>query len=125
MNPSMYQLLTLEGAAAYYDEVMRLSEIYRRVLPSPQHLVRYESLVEDFEATARAACVFLGLEWDEGLRDFAAKARTRGISTPSAAQVSRGLNREGQGTWRRYQAHMAGVAPLLRAWVEAFGYEPD
>ena len=29
MNPSMYQLLTLDGAAAYYDAVMRLSELYR------------------------------------------------------------------------------------------------
>ena len=35
MNPSMYQLLTLEGAAAYYDAVMRLSELYRDLLPFP------------------------------------------------------------------------------------------
>ena len=125
MNPSMYQLLTLEGAAAYYDVVMRLSEIYRGLLPLPQHLVRYENLVEDFDATAGAACAFLGLPWDEGMRDFAAKARTRGISTPSAAQVVRGLNREGQGTWRRYQEQMAPVLPVLRPWVDAFGYPPD
>jgi Flp pilus assembly protein TadD len=125
MNPAMYQLLTLQGAAAYYDEVMRLSEIYRGLLPLSWRLIRYESLVEDFDATAAAACAFLGLGWDEGLRDFAAKARTRGISTPSAAQVARGLNREGQGTWRRYRAQMAPVLPVLRPWVEAFGYEPD
>jgi Flp pilus assembly protein TadD len=123
MNPSMYQLLTLEGAGAYYDEVMRLSGIYRRLLPLPQHLVRYESLVDDFDATAKAACEFLGLEWDEGLRDFAAKARTRGISTPSAAQVAKGLNREGQGAWRRYRQQMAPVLPVLAPWVEAFGYD--
>jgi tetratricopeptide (TPR) repeat protein len=125
MNRSMFQLLTLEGAAAYYDAVMRLSGIYRELLPLPQHLVRYESLVDDFEGSGRAACDFLGLEWDEGLRDFAAKARTRGISTPSAAQVARGLNREGQGAWRRYQAQMAPVLPVLRPWIEAFGYAPD
>ena len=29
MNPAMYQLLTLEGAAAFYDAVMRLSELGR------------------------------------------------------------------------------------------------
>jgi tetratricopeptide (TPR) repeat protein len=125
MNPAMYQLLTLEGAASFYDEVMRLSELYRALLPLPQHLIRYESLVEDFDSTARAACAFLELEWNEGLRDFAAKARTRGISTPSAAQVARGLNREGQGSWRRYHEQMAPVLPVLRPWVEAFGYEPD
>ena len=83
MNASMYQLLTLEGAAAYYDAVMRLSELYRDRLPLPQHLVRYESLVEAFEATARAACDFLGLEWDPGLFDFATRPSTRSITTPA------------------------------------------
>ena len=125
MNPSMYQLLTLDGAAAYYDAVMRLSEIYRDLLTVPQHLVRYESLVEDFEGTARAACDFLGLEWDQAMLDFAAKARSRGISTPSAAQVARGLNREGQGAWRRYAEQMAPVLPLLEPWVERFDYASE
>ncbi|MFL6846960.1 MAG: sulfotransferase [Sphingomicrobium sp.] len=125
MNLAMYQLLTLEGAAAFYDAVMRLSELYRERLPLPQHIVRYESLVEDFEGTARATCDFLGLEWDSSLRDFAAKARTRGISTPSAAQVARGLNREGQGAWRRYREQMAPVLPLVEPWVERFGYATE
>lgn len=122
MNPAMYQLLTLEGAATYYDAVMRLSELYRGILPLPQHLVRYESLVDDFEGTARSVCDFLGLAWDENLFDFAAKARTRGIWTPSAAQVVRGLNREGEGAWRRYREEMAPVLPMLQPWVERFGY---
>ena len=123
MNASMYQLLTLQGAAAYYDAVMRLSELYRELLPLPLHEVRYESLVEDFEGTARAACDFLGLDWDAQMADFAARAPMRGISTPSAAQVARGLNREGQGSWRRYREQMAPVLPLLEPWVQRFGYE--
>jgi tetratricopeptide (TPR) repeat protein len=122
MNPAMYQLLTIEGAASFYDAVMRLSELYRGLLPVPRHIVRYESLVEDFEGTARAACAFLGLEWDDGMADFAEKARNRGISTPSAAQVARGLNREGQGAWRRYAEQMVPVLPMLEPWVERFGY---
>jgi tetratricopeptide (TPR) repeat protein len=123
MNAAMYELLTLEGAAAYYDAVMRLSETYQDLLSLPRQLVRYESLVEDFEGTARAVCDFLGLEWHRGLLDFAANARSRGIATPSAAQVVRGLNREGQGVWRRYREQMAPVLPLLVPWVRRFGYE--
>jgi tetratricopeptide (TPR) repeat protein len=125
MNAAMYQLLTLEGAAAYYDAVMRASELYRDLLPLPLHEVRYESLVQDFEGTARAACDFFGLEWDEAMLGFAEKARRRGISTPSAAQVARGLNPEGRGAWRRYAAQMAPVLPLLDPWVERFGYERE
>jgi len=125
MNPAMYQLLTLDGAAAYYDAVMRLSEVYRDLLTLPRHEVHYESLVEDFEGTTRAVCDFLGVRWTDDMRDFAAKARSRGISTPSAAQVARGLNREGQGAWRRYREQMAPVLPLLQPWVGPFGYEPS
>ena len=125
MNASMYELLTLEGAAAYYDAVMRLSELYRGILPLPQQVVRYESLVDNFEGTARAAFEFLGLEWDPSVADFAEKARTRGINTPSAAQVVRGLNREGQGTWRRYRDQMAPILPLLEPWAERFGYASE
>jgi hypothetical protein len=119
----MYQLLSVGGAAAYYDAVMTLSELYREMLPLPQHFVRYENIVGDFEGTTRGACDFLGLEWNESMTDFAAKARTRAISTPSAAQVASGLNREGQGVWRRYEEQMAPVLPVLEPWVRRFGYE--
>lgn len=125
MNGAMYQLLTVQGAAAYYDGVMHLSQLYRDKLPLPQHVVRYESLVDDFEGTSRGVCDFIGVKWDESLIDFAEKARRRGIATPSGAQVVRGLNREGQGVWRRYREQMAPVLPLLQPWVERFGYEPD
>jgi len=125
MNSAMFELLTLRGAAVYYDAVMRLSGLYRALLPLPEHIVRYEDLLEDFEGTARVACDFLGLEWDQALFDFAAKARTRGIGTPSAAQVVRGLNRDGQGVWRRYREQMAPVLPILEPWVERFGYTSE
>ena len=123
MNPAMYQLLTLEGAAAYYDGVMQLSAQYRNLLPLPQHIVRYESVVEDFESTTRSACAFLGLDWHPDMADFAAKARSRAIATPSAAQVARGLNREGQGAWRSYAEQMLPVLPILDGWVREFGYD--
>jgi tetratricopeptide (TPR) repeat protein len=125
MNPAMYELLTLEGAATFYDAVMRLSELYRERLPVPQLEIRYESLVDDFEGTARAACDFLGFEWDAQMKDFAARAGTRGISTPSAAQVARGLNREGRGVWKRYREQMAPIIPILKPWVERFGYDGE
>ena len=47
MNPAMYELLTLPGAAAFYDAVMRFAD---RVLPElglDWHEVRYETLVAD------------------------------------------------------------------------------
>ena len=122
MNPAMHQFLTLEGTAAYYDAVMRLADIYGRLLAVPTLTYRYEDLVDDFEGQVRRICAFAGLSWDEAMRDFAATAERNPIRTPSARQVRRGLYSEGAGQWRPFAAHLAPVAPLLEPWIRAFGY---
>ena len=125
MNAAMAQFLSLKSAAAYYDAVMRLGELYRSLLPTPQHVVRHEDLLRDFEGTTRSVCDFLDLEWSPAMADFAGTARSRGISTPSAPQLARGLNPEGKGAWLRYRDQMAPVLPVLEPWVQRFGYEPS
>ena len=121
-NLMTYTFTTLEGTARFYDAVMTLSDLYRRVLPLPVHEVRYERLVADFEGETRQVCTFLGIEWDEAMREFAAAAAARTIATPSAAQVRRGLYQEGQGQWRPYAEQMAPVMPILEPWIGPKGY---
>ncbi len=125
MTSNTYELSRLDGAAAFYAATMELSEIYRRFLSLPRLDLRQEDMVADFEGEMRRACDFLGLSWQEGLRDFAALSRGRDVKTPSAAQVARGLNRDGIGQWRRYREQMTQVLPLLAPWVARFGYEEN
>jgi Tfp pilus assembly protein PilF len=122
-NPATYQFLTLEGASSYYDGVMAVSQLYAERLKLPLHTYRYEDLVADFEGQVRAICDFIGIAWDDAMLDFADKAQTRVIRTPSARQVRRGLYREGSDQWRPYAQQLAPVMPLLQPWIEAFGYE--
>ncbi len=125
MSAPNFEFLTLEGTARLYDGTMRLADLYRAKLPLDLWQVRHEDLVADFDGQVAAACDFLGLAWQDSMRDFAAHARTRAIATPSSVQVMRGLNREGIGHWRRYRDQMEPVLPLLRPWVERFGYPQD
>jgi tetratricopeptide (TPR) repeat protein len=120
INPSMFEFLTLEGAARFYAQVMRLSDIYRDrfALPVLEH--RYEHLVRDFEGRARAVCDFIGVDWIPEMRRFAEDGQRRSIATPSATQVSRGLY-DGGGQWRRYAEQLAPVTPILQPWIERFG----
>lgn len=122
ITQQMFELLTLESAAVYYDAVMTLVQTYRRVLDLEVRDLRYEDLLADFDGTLAALCAFLGVEYDAAMRDFAAKARERDVTTPSASQVVRELNAGGAGQWRPYAAQMAPVMPLLAPWVERFGY---
>ena len=122
---AMYEMTTLEGAARYYDGVMTLSDIYREKLALPVFDLRYESVIADFEGELRRVCDFIGVEWDEKMRNFTARAEKRPINTPSAAQVSRGLYSQGVAQWRKYEKHLEPVLPILQPWVRRFGYPED
>lgn len=124
-NATTDQLLTLEGAARFYDAVMRLAELYRSKLPVKLHLIRLEDVIADFDGQMRALCAVTGLAWTDSMRDFAERAKSRGIATPSGAQVARGLNADGVGVWRRYRRFLAPVSDILAPWVERFGYDPE
>jgi hypothetical protein len=125
MSAPNFQFLTLDGAASLYDATMHLAEIYRAKLPLELLQLRHEDLVASFEERVRETCDFLGLTWQDSMHDFATRARSQSITTPSSVQVMQGLNREGIGHWRRYRDQMAPVLPILQPWVERFGYPAD
>ncbi|HEY2843493.1 MAG TPA: sulfotransferase, partial [Bryobacteraceae bacterium] len=122
MTQQMYELLTLEGAATYYDAVMTLCELYRGLLSLRIMDLRYESLVEDFDGVSGSLCEFLDVPYRSAMREFATMAQSRDIDTPSASQIVKGLYARGIGQWRPYRQQLAPVLPRLAPWVERFGY---
>ncbi|WP_293379027.1 sulfotransferase [Phenylobacterium sp.] len=122
MSGSAYQLLTVPGAAGYYDAAMQIADRMAPAMGAQTHVVRHEDLIADFDRVARAACDAVGIGWTEAMRDFAERVKDRGIATPSAAQLVGGLSAEGVGQWRRYRAQLAPALPRLAPWVERFGY---
>ncbi|MHB1871007.1 MAG: sulfotransferase family protein [Steroidobacteraceae bacterium] len=123
MSAPVYEMLTLEGAARYYDAVMRVLMECTRLLPLQMCLVRHEDVVTGFAREMRRVCDFLGLEWDPAMGDFALRTREREALTPSTAQLARGLNTEGLGHWRRYREQLGPALPLLAPWVAQFYYD--
>ncbi len=123
-NGSTFEYLTLGGAAQAYDLTMALAERCRAVLQLDEHHLVYERLVEDFEGEMRTVCAFLGIEFTPAMADFTGRARKGSVAAITSAQVSRSLYREGMGQWRRYQAELAPIEPILAPWVARFGYDP-
>jgi len=122
MSQHMYELLTLDGTARFYDAVMGLGEVYRHKLGLDICDLKYESLVADFDGETARVCAFLGIDLRAEMRDFAARARSRNVNTPSARQVARGLYADGRGQWRAYETQLRPVLPVLAAWAARFGY---
>jgi tetratricopeptide (TPR) repeat protein len=123
VNTYVYEFLSLTGGTHFYDETMKLVGSFRSALPLAWHDIRNEDLIADFDGEVRRLCAFLGLAYEDSMRDFARASQVRRIATPSAMQVIRGIKGDGVGHWRNYEAELAPVLPVLASWVERFGYE--
>jgi tetratricopeptide (TPR) repeat protein len=122
MNAGMYEFTRLDSTAAYYGAVMRLMNVYAEKLALQTFEARHESLVGDFAGEAARLCAFLGLAYRDEMANFAERARTQNIDTPSSAQVARGLSEAGVAQWRRYARELEPVLPVLAPFVAQFGY---
>lgn len=109
----------LAEIAAYYVRFDRLMAGWRRMLPGRVLEMSYEALVADQEGETRRLLAHCGLDWSERCLAFHTNAAP--VSTPSAAQVRRPLNREGIARWR---AHAAALEPA-RQLIAAAGIAVD
>ena len=124
MSAPLYEFLTLEGCAAYYDAVMRVYLECARLLPLGVTLVRHEDVVGGFEREMHRICELLDIDWTPGMGELARRTGAREVLTPSTAQLARGLNSKGVGHWQRYREPLQPVLPALAPWVDHFRYEP-
>lgn len=120
---AMVQTETLLGAAQMYAQVMGIW-LLAREWPSLRAIeIRYEDVVENLEVQSRRAVAHLGLPWDGGVLAWREGISGRHISTPSRQDVAKPIFTRARGRWRRYEAQLAQVQPILAPFVRAFGYD--
>jgi hypothetical protein len=122
-NTAMENFRTIEGTARLYDFAM--TEWFKRhTMDDPNvHYVRYDELVTNFEPVTLGVLYFLGAEWDDAVREFAAAAEKRSVKTPSYQKVRQGLSIGVQTQWRNYDfVFQSPAAEPLHKWAEFFGY---
>ena len=124
LNSAMTSFLRLDTAAELYDLSLRNWENARALLPLNVRSVVYEQLVEDPPAVLRPLVEWLGLTWVGDMLDHTRTAEERGvISTASYAQVTEPIYSRSVGRWRNYRKHLEPIFPVLRPWIEKFGYD--
>ena len=96
----------------YYKAYADVIAHWRRVLPAETMLeIRYESLVENFEAEARRLIAFCGLDWEDAcLRFYQTK---RAVRTASAVQVRQPLYKDAVGRWKPYAEWLGPLREAL------------
>lgn len=85
--------------------------------------IRYETLVDNFDAEVRSLSEFLGLEWNDAMLTPAQHAQAKGfISTPSYSQVIRPVNKTSVARWRHYERHLQPIAAIVQPYLERWHY---
>jgi tetratricopeptide (TPR) repeat protein len=84
---------------------------------------RYETVIDAFEDEVARLGRYLEIADATPMAGFAEHARhKRFISTPSYAEVVRPVNRAAVGRWLAYREQFEPVLPILRPWLDRFGY---
>jgi len=124
LNAGMANFVRLDTAAELYDLSFSYFERFQQLLPLPTHTVMYENVVADRHSELRRLFDFLGLDWHAAVLDHQSTALGRGrIKTASYAQVTEPIYKRSAGRWQNYRKHLEPIFPVLRPWVEKFGYE--
>ena len=124
LNDGMSSFLRLDTTAELYDIAFSYFERSMQLLPMTAHTVVYEKVVADRERELKSLFEFLGLSWNDDLMDHQKTALNRGrIKTASYAQVAEPVYSRSAGRWLHYRSHLEPVLPVLKPWIEKFGYE--
>jgi tetratricopeptide (TPR) repeat protein len=98
--------------ARYYRAYVQMMSVWRKILPPGSILeVEYETLVADFENTARRIVAHCSLPWDERILEFHRVKRP--VRTESRVQVRRPLYTSSVGRSRRFARHLPGLVDAL------------
>ena len=122
-NPAMENFRSIESSIRLYDIAMTEWFEYHTMDDPMVHYVRYDELVTNFEPVTRRALEFLGVPWDDAVRDFSKSAENRAAKTPSYQKVRQGLSIGVQTQWENYRfAFQSAAAKPLAKWAQFFGY---
>lgn len=113
----------LTTLAAAYSRVFEFWYSQCPVLAPCSYELRYEELATNFAAEVHRLSDFLQLPWHASMLAPGEHARAKGfINTPSYAQVLEPVSSRSVGKWKHYESHFGAALPMLRPWIERWGY---
>jgi Flp pilus assembly protein TadD len=123
LNPAMANMVELKRIVDFYDTAMSVLKLSKERYSLDIHRIRYEDLVLDFEENVTNLLAFLGLEWEEELRNYQKTALAREkINTPSHSQVIKPIYKTASYRWKNYEKYLNPFKRQLEPWLRDYGY---
>ncbi|MGI1663140.1 sulfotransferase [Palleronia sp. KMU-117] len=125
LNRSMKKFLSWPTTVAFYAKVMGFWLDVRDRIDLPQIEVRYEDTVTDLPGQARRILDHLGVPWEDAVLAYYERTRKTFVNTPSYQAVRENVHTRATERWRNYPKAMEAALPVLRPYLDAFGYPLD
>ena len=121
-NEAMANLINLESSSIMYDQVMNAWDIYKNNLPLNFITSKYEHLIEEFDNHTFQILEFLGVGWDDNVKNYRQTALESKINTPSSSQVVQPLYKSSIEKWKNYEKYFDDCHQYLEKWISYFHY---
>ena len=123
LNDAMSNFLNLEDATILYKKTMELWNQYISVLKVNYISIKYEDLIQNFEANIKIVIKFLNLNWNKSLLNYRETAIKREkISTPSYYQVIQPIYKHANQRWKRYRKYLTSCELNLSELIKKYKY---
>jgi Flp pilus assembly protein TadD len=120
LNRISVHAIDLAATCEFCAHSFRLWRHWREVLPGPKLETHYEQLVADPPREMRRVLEFLGLDWDERVLRFHERSFSKGVRTPTYADVAQPIYTRSIGRWKNYarhlEPHLELLEPVLREY---------
>ena len=122
INEAMANYENLETAAYFYNEVFSLFKVYTNALQIDYHKIKYENVVNNFDAEIKQLLFFLNIKFEDNLNKFFITAQKRDkIKTPSYNQVTKPIYKNALNRYKNFN-EINKITPLINNWIKEFGY---
>ena len=114
--------LTWEDTVDQYLRDIRIWQQSKDLLSHCAVEVRYEDLVHDLKSGVREVLSLLNLDWDDSMRNYLIRTKSKIVNSPSRADVNQPIHHRSIGRWKNYrqwlEPHLEPLFPVL----DFFGY---
>ena len=102
---------------------MELWNQYTSILKVNYISIKYENLIQNFEASIKIIIKFLNLNWNKSLLNYRETAIKREkISTPSYYQVIQPIYKHANQRWKRYRKYLTSCELNLSELIKKYKY---
>ncbi len=123
LNNAMANLVDLERTFDFFQVAMSIYLLSKEKFQLNIYTLRYENLVHDMQYETNNLLEFLGLKWENQMKDFNETAKKRGkIHTPSYSQVVQPLYTGSIYKWEHYKNYLKPYFSKVETLIKHFGY---